>query len=58
MIFSAGQSKGAPDDVQPARVPYTKVLPTFRKAAEDSLDREQVPPAYKKRVKEYFGSLQ
>jgi|GEM_PF-768447 len=58
MVFSSGESKGAPDQVGAAKVPYTAVMPGYKKAAEDSLQRDQVPPAYRKRVKDYFGSLQ
>ena len=58
MVFSGGESKSAPDQVGPAKVPYTAVMPAYQKAAEDSLQRDQVPPAYRKRVKDYFGSLQ
>ena len=58
MVFSAGETTGAPDAAAPAAVPYTDVLPNYKKAAESSLSKERVPPAYRKRVKEYFGSLE
>lgn len=57
MIFSAGEIKGAPDTVASASVPYTAVIADYRKAAENALAKEKVPPAYRTRVKEYFGSL-
>jgi len=57
MIFSAGETKGAPDQAAHASVPYTEVLPDYRKAAESALSKEKVPPAYRKRVKDYFGTL-
>jgi hypothetical protein len=57
MIFSAGESKGAPDAAAPAAVPYTDVLPNYKKAAEKAMDKEKVPPAYRTRVKDYFSSL-
>lgn len=57
MIFSTGEIKGAPDSASPASVPYTEVLPDYKKAAENALAQEKVPPAYKSRVKDYFGSL-
>lgn len=57
MIFSAGESKGAPDTAAPASVPYTDVLPNYKKAAEKAMDKEKVPPAYRNRVKDYFSSL-
>jgi hypothetical protein len=57
MVFSTGEIKGAPDTASPVSVPYTDVLADYRKAAENALAREKVPPAYRTRVKEYFGSL-
>lgn len=57
MIFSAGETKGAPDTAAPASVPYTDVLPNYKKAAEKAMDKEKVPPAYRTRVKDYFSSL-
>lgn len=57
MIFSAGEAKGAPDTASPASVPYTDVLPNYKKAAEKAMDKEKVPPAYRTRVKDYFSSL-
>ena len=57
MVFSTGEIKGAPDTASPASVPYTEVLTDYRKAAENALAREKVPPAYRTRVKDYFGSL-
>ncbi|MCE5198794.1 MAG: hypothetical protein ABFD54_10380 [Armatimonadota bacterium] len=57
MIFSAGETKGAPDAAAPASVPYTDVLPNYRKAAESALQKEKVPPAYRTRVKDYFSKL-
>lgn len=57
MVFSTGEIKGAPDTASPVSVPYTDVLTDYRKAAENALARERVPPAYRKRVKDYFGSL-
>lgn len=58
MVFSAGESQGAPDVASPASVPYTDVLPKYSKAAEIALSKEKVPPAYKTRVKQYFSSLE
>lgn len=57
MVFSAGETKGAPDTTSPATVPYTDVLSNYSKAAEKALSQEKVPPVYRKRVKDYFGSL-
>lgn len=58
MIFPAGETKGAPDETAPTSVPYTKVYPSYSKAAENALEKEQVPPAYRQRVKKYFSSLE
>ena len=58
MVFSAGESTGAPDAASPASVPYTSVLPSYKKSAESALSKEKIPPAYRKRVKEYFSSLE
>ncbi|MBI2844505.1 MAG: hypothetical protein HYX78_14005 [Armatimonadetes bacterium] len=58
MIFSAGETSGAPDNTEAASVPYTDVLPNYQKAAESALEKERVPPVYRKRVKDYFDSLQ
>ena len=58
MVFNAGETKGAPDTTTPASVPYTEVYSTYSKAAEKALAKESVPPAYRERVKKYFGSLE
>lgn len=38
-------------------VPYQKVLPGYRKKAEEALKRKSIPKEHEKRVKEYFDSL-
>lgn len=38
-------------------VPYAKVLPKYREAAEKSIDRKEIPKEHEKRVREYFESL-
>jgi hypothetical protein len=38
-------------------VPYTKVLPSYRRKAESALNRQEIPKEHQKRVKEYFESL-
>ena len=58
MVFSAGETMGAPDASSPASVPYSEVLPDYRKTAEEALAKEKVPPAYRTRVKDYFSSLE
>lgn len=57
MVFSAGETTGAPDSTAPAAVPYTDVVSNYKKAAESALSKEKVPPAYRTRVKDYFSTL-
>lgn len=38
-------------------VPYKKVLPSYKKKAEEALKRQDIPKEHEKRVKEYFDSL-
>ena len=38
-------------------VPYQKVLPKYREAAEKAIDRDNIPKEHEKRVREYFESL-
>jgi hypothetical protein len=38
-------------------VPYSKVLPSYRKKAQSAIDKQQIPKEHQKRVKEYFESL-
>jgi hypothetical protein len=38
-------------------VPYTQVLPSYRKKAESALNDQRIPKQHEKRVKEYFDSL-
>jgi hypothetical protein len=39
-------------------VPYTEVISDYKKAAENALSKEKIPPAYRTRVKDYFSSLE
>jgi hypothetical protein len=48
---------GTPDPTQD-RAAYYSVVPDKLKAAESSLNREDIPAGYKKQVKEYFESIQ
>jgi hypothetical protein len=57
MIFSAGETKGAPDKPGASSVPYYEVYSNYGKAAEKALSKEEVPPAYRKPVSDYFESL-
>lgn len=38
-------------------VPYRKVLPSYKRAAESAIERNAVPREHEKRVKEYFDAL-
>jgi hypothetical protein len=38
-------------------VPYKKVLPSYKKKAEQAIDRQKIPKQHEKRVREYFDSL-
>jgi len=58
MVFSAGETKGAPDTASASSVPYTEVISDYKKAAENALSKEKIPPAYRTRVKDYFSSLE
>jgi hypothetical protein len=57
MIFSGGETIGAPDKKGASSVPYYEVSSDYKKAAEKALSKEDVPPAYRKPVKDYFESL-
>ncbi|MFN3651752.1 MAG: hypothetical protein ACK47B_19425 [Armatimonadota bacterium] len=48
---------GTPDPTQD-RAAYYSVVPQKTRAAEASLNREEIPAGYKKQVKEYFESIQ
>ncbi|MBV9848081.1 MAG: hypothetical protein JO250_00190, partial [Armatimonadetes bacterium] len=64
---TAGPSQAGPtrktrpgEDTGPVRstVPYYNSVVSARKTAENAMDREDIPPAYKKNVADYFNSLQ
>lgn len=40
-----------------SQTPYYKVLPKYKKQAEDALNKDRIPKEHQKRVKEYFDSL-
>ena len=52
------ETETAPEKGEMASVPYYEVYSDYRKAAEQAVAREDVPPAYRKRVKDYFKSLE
>lgn len=41
-----------------SKTPYSSVLPQYKKSAEQALDKNKIPKAYQKRVREYFNSLE
>lgn len=49
--------KGTPDPTQD-RAAYYSVVPDKVKAAEASLNREEIPTGYKKQVRDYFDAIQ
>lgn len=38
-------------------VPYSNVLPSYKKKAEQAINRQKIPKEHQKRVKQYFDSL-
>ena len=56
--MAAVTTRGAPETASESRVPYYEVIGDYSQAAEDALSREEVPPAYRQTVREYFDSLQ
>ena len=51
-------TRGAPDVGSRSTVPYYEVMPEYSRVAEEALTKEEVPPAYRKTVREYFDALQ
>jgi hypothetical protein len=52
------EERGAPEQVAPSRVPYYEVITGYSREAEEALAREEVPPAYRSVVRDYFDALQ
>lgn len=57
-VYYMGETREAPDSPKGSVVPYRQVYKTYSKSAEKALEKEEVPPAYRKPVREYFQSLQ
>jgi hypothetical protein len=51
-VYVPPSSKG-----EKGKVPYYRVLPSYREQAEDALRHEEVPPEHRARVRQYFDSL-
>ena len=45
-------------DGTPSQVPLQEVLPQFQRAAEDAIERELIPPAYRDHVRRYYEDVQ
>ena len=56
--MSVTSEKGAPTTGSDSRVPYYEVIGDYSKAAEEAIAREDVPPAYRSTVREYFKALE
>ncbi len=50
--------KGAPVRITESRVPYYEVISDYSRSAEEALNREEVPAAYRTTVRAYFSALQ
>ncbi len=51
------EERAAPDPGDRSKVPYYEVIGEYSRAAEEALDREDVPPAYRRTVRDYFDAL-
>jgi hypothetical protein len=49
--------KGPSKPGERSKTPYFKVLPKYKKKAEEALDKDRIPREHQKRVKDYFESL-
>jgi hypothetical protein len=49
--------RGAPDRADPKAAWY-ETYPSARRAAEDALNKEHIPPGHQQQVKEYFEAIQ
>ena len=58
MLTTPTTTRGAPSSATDSRVPYYEVIGDYSRAAEEALESEEVPPAYRPTVRQYFESLQ
>ena len=56
-LMIPGRIRGGSGGKGSSAVPYYQVYTDYRKRAEHALDREQVPPEDRQRVKQYFDAL-
>lgn len=51
------QEFNAPPTPGDSSIPLSRVLPSYQKSAENAMNKQDIPPAERKRVKKYFDSL-
>lgn len=51
------QEFNAPPTPGDSSIPLSQVLPSYQKSAENAMNKQDIPPAERKRVKKYFDSL-
>ncbi len=51
------ETKGEPGQVGDTKVPYYQLNPNVLNRAEHAVNSENVPPAERQRVKQYFNAL-
>ena len=49
--------KATPSGSAPARVPYSAAYPGYRRDAERSVQRSQIPPRMRALVRNYFDAI-
>jgi len=54
-IYTSKHSSTGQGEAQ--STPLEEVLPQFQRAAEDAIEREQIPPAYRDHVRRYYEDL-
>lgn len=53
-----GSNPNAPAGQTTSKVPYYDYVAPAQKSAESTMDKEEIPPAYRSDVRRYFNSLQ
>ena len=53
-----GQGNVAPGQPAPSRIPYTDVLPAFRRTYRQAIEAEQIPTALRPVIRDYFSALE
>jgi|GEM_PF-3149973 len=57
-ILGVQFQRGMPTEGSEAKAEYQEVLTAARKAAEDAIRREDIPPQLREKIKGYFGDLE